>query len=76
MQKTLLCQNNAVYQFTAYSCFGIYTSSYLIVHLAMEIRNRNTVHSRIISLFTVLNDFIRSRTTTKSNDLKELYGKV
>ena len=33
-------------------------------------------HSRIISLFTVLNSFIRNRTTRKSNDLKELFGKV
>ena len=33
-------------------------------------------HSRIISLFTVLNNFIRNRTTIKSNDLKELFGKV
>ena len=30
-------------------------------------------HSRIISLFTVLNNFIRNRTTTKSIDLKELF---
>jgi len=30
----------------------------------------------MISLFTVLNSFIRNRTTTKSNDLKELFGKV
>jgi len=32
-------------------------------------------HSRIISLFTVLNSFIKNRTTTKSNDLKELLAK-
>jgi len=33
-------------------------------------------HSRIISLFTLLNSFIKNRTITKSNDLKELFGKV